>query len=195
MFSSVVVRIFVSLLLCFSLQSCGFKLKQPASLDNSLSSISIIHQRASPSFINILEKNLKAAGVRINPLAATELNIISYQEQRQAASIDTNNARQTETRITKTLKYSVSTKQGELIIPPNTLSQSKEYINNNNNISGKAEEERILQKAIDKEIVALLLRRLEKIENKDLINVNKAISTQTDLTTDSNPSAHQTIAK
>lgn len=157
------LKIYFLCVLCIGLSCCGFKLKQASALNETLDAVSIVEQDIDPNFINLLEKNLQQSQVRISPLASTQLTILNYQEQRHAVSVDTRNARQTETRITKTLKFSLNSKQNGLIIEPSTISRSREYINDNNNIGGKASEERILQKALDKEIIVLLLRRLESV--------------------------------
>lgn len=163
LFKSTHIKIYFVCALCIGLSACGFKLKQTSALNETLDAVSIVEQAIDPNFINLLEKNLKQGQVRITPLAPTQLTILSYQEQRHAVSVDTRNARQTETRITKTLKFSLSSKQNGFIIEPSTISRSREYINDNSNIGGKASEERLLQKALDKEIITLLLRQLESV--------------------------------
>lgn len=156
-------KIYYLFALCLCISACGFKLKQSQSLAHSIEALAIIEHNIDPNFINLLEKNLTQGQVRVSPLAATHLNILSYQTESRAASIDTRNARQTETRITKVLKFSLISQQGNLIIAPSSISQSREYVNDNNNISGKAGEERLLNKSIDREIVSLLLRRLNNV--------------------------------
>jgi len=172
-------------ILCLVLNTCGFKLKQEQTLVSLFSSVAVVHKRADPGFINLLENTLEQRGVRISPLAAIDLNILSYAEQRQAASVNTTNARQTETRITKELKFSLSSKQGKLLIAPTTLRASREYLNDNRNIGGKAEEERMLQKTLDKEMVKLLMRHLENeaLRNGFLEAESSSTANETNTTT------------
>lgn len=175
-------KITLLFIVCLGFSSCGFKLKQEQSLVSGFSSLAIVHKRAEPSFINLLENTLEQRGVRISPLAAIDLNILSYEELRHAAAVNTTTAQQTETRITKELKFSLSSKQGKLLIAPTTLRESREYVNDNRNIGGKAEEERLLQKTLDKEMVNLLLRHLEnQALQKSFAEAEAAASTTTDI--------------
>lgn len=153
------------------MSGCGFKLKQPQDLPTALQSIHLVHKKQDPVFINNLEKSLTQRGMHLSPLAATKLHIISYKNERRAASINTVNARQTETQVSSSLYFSLSrtvNKVNSLLIPPTTITRSKEYTNDNTNISGKAEEEKNLQREIDKEIIALLLRRLDGVKPQKL---------------------------
>lgn len=153
-----------------SLTQCGFRLKQEVALTSTLPEITIIHSEVDPQFINRLEKSLKDRGINISDDANAQLHILRYTENRRAASINTVNASQIETQISKSISFSLTQKDKTLLIEPSSLSRQKEYTNDNGNIAGKAQEERLIKKELDEEIIALILRRLEGIDDATLQN-------------------------
>ncbi len=154
------VKIFTLALALMLLSHCGFKLRQAQSFSESLPEINLKHQNIDPVFISRLEKNLKQSQITIKDDAAYTLNLNAYTENRRAASINSINATQVETQLSKTLKYSFVDTEGQLLIAPDQIKVQREYTNDNSNIAGKAEEERLIKKEIDKEIIQLLMRRL-----------------------------------
>lgn len=145
------------------LSSCGFQLKQSYQFSPELKTLSLKTQKIDADFVNALQRELFNNGIKLSDKADTTLHILDYQQQKRAASINSNNARQTETRLTHKLDFSLYHKD-KLLIAPQSLNRSKEYINNNTNLSGKIEEERLLQQELDRELIDLLLRRLENLD-------------------------------
>lgn len=159
-----IFSIFLTALGCLSvLGGCGFKLKQSYQFNPELKTLSLKSQKIDANFLNALQQELLKSGIKLAAKADTTLHILDYQQQKRAASINSSNARQTETRLTHKLDFSLYHKDN-LLIAPQSLSRSKEYINNNTNLSGKIEEERLLQRELDRELIDLLLRRLENLD-------------------------------
>ncbi len=158
------VQVFGFLVVLVLLTNCGFKLKQAYSFDADIQTLSIEYRSVDPAFIHALKKSLLAQGIQIQASAPTQLNILNYKTTRQAASVSASNARQTETRITHSVSFSLT--QGDtLLISPSSISRSEEYTNDNRNISGKVEEERLLSRALDQELIELLLLRLANYQS------------------------------
>lgn len=145
------------------LGGCGFKLKQSYQFNPELKTLALKAPKIDTDFVNALERELFKNGIKLSEKTDTTLHILDYQQQKRAASINSNNARQTETRLTHILDFSLYHKD-KLLIAPQSLNRSKEYINNNTNLSGKIEEEHLLQHELDRELIDLLLRRLENID-------------------------------
>lgn len=150
--------------------ACGFKLKEYQKLDSSLASISLKSPASAAQFSYRLENELKKRGIAVSETAPTQLTILDYQQSRETASINTNNARQTETRLSNKVSFNLRDENGKIILEPNTISRSKEYYNDSRNISGKVSEERLLQQEIDLMLIDLILRRLESLQNKQETN-------------------------
>ncbi len=165
-----VLLVFLLSALCFS---CGFKLKQYQAFDSSLSALAIKNPVSAAQFSYRLENQLKKRGVSVSSTAATQLNILDYQQQRDAASINADNARQSETRLTNKVTFSVVNPEGKIVLAPTTLSRSKEYYNDSSNISGKVAEERMLQQELDLMLIDLMMRHLEAIKPETALPENK----------------------
>jgi|GEM_PF-3953302 len=146
------------------LNHCGFVLKKGVNLSAKIPEISISQNTVNPAFINLLEQALSDRQVMLVDNAQMILNVINYETGRRAASISSSNASQIETQIIKALTFSVADrKTGRLIIGRNTITLHKEYINDNANIAGKAEEELLINEELNKEMIARLFRRLEAL--------------------------------
>jgi len=164
------VVVFLLASLCLS---CGFKLKQYQALDSSLASIALKSPISAAQFSYRLEIELKKRGVLVSEQATTQLNIIDYQQTREAASINTNNARQTETRLTNKVTFNLLDAEGKILLEPTTLSRNKEYYNDSSNIAGKVAEERMLQQEIDSVLIDLILRHLEAVNSESSNTLEK----------------------
>ena len=158
-------KITLLLTLCTLCFACGFKLKEYQKLDSSLASISVKSPASAAQFSYRLENEMKKRGIMVSETAPTQLTILDYQQSREAASINTSNARQTETRLTNKVTFNLRGENGKMLLEPNTLSRSKEYYNDSRNISGKVSEERLLQQEIDLMLIDLIMRRLESVQN------------------------------
>ena len=156
-------RLFFYTVLLSILSHCGFQLKKAHQFSPELKTLSMKEKNIDANFINELKQGLSSSGISFSEQADTTLHILGYKKQKRAASVNSSNARQTETRLTHELEFSLYHKDN-LLIAPQSLSRSKEYINNNTNLSGKIQEERLLQSELDRELINLLLRRLENLD-------------------------------
>jgi LPS-assembly lipoprotein len=143
---------------------CGFKLKQAQQFNLAEQDLELNYKNVDPDFINQLKKRLKQSKINFVDKSVNKLHITSYSSSKRAIATNTSNARQSETRITYQVKFSYE-KDGKKIIPYGHAQRSKEYINDNSNISGKVGEERLLKKAANLELISLLLRQLQNAQS------------------------------
>ena len=161
---SVFQRISITALIAlFALSNCGFRLKQQADLSGSIKDITLVYKNLDPAFMHQLKNSLEQAGIHIIDDSVNMLSIQRYDERKRTIASDTVTAKPTETQIDYRLSFSF-THDKQLLIAPNELHVSKEFMNNNTDIAGMLDEERNLKKSAQQELIDLLLHRLQRLE-------------------------------
>ncbi len=147
------------LIVSIGLSACGFHLKNESSFKGSIHEVTLVSENIDPAFIHALKRELQEAGINVNTSADYQLRILRYEESRRAISNNNLSAKPTETQLNYRLGFSLM-QESELLIAPTNLQRSKEYPNNNADIAGMLDEERILSEAAQEELIELLMRRL-----------------------------------
>lgn len=151
-----------ALIFILALNGCGFKLKQDPDLSSTIKDISLVYKNLDPAFIHELKRSLEDSGVKVIDDSSNQLLIQKFAQNTRTIASNTITAKPTETQINYELNFSF-THDKQLLISPTLLRRSKEFTNNNNDISGMLDEEHSLGQAAQRELIELLLRRLESI--------------------------------
>lgn len=153
----------ILLILGITLSACGFHLKKESAFKGSIDELSITSQNINPAFMHALKRKLEDAGIMLSDTAAYKLNILRFEENRRAISNNNLTAKPTETQLNYRLSFSL-TQDKVLLISPTQVERNKEYPNNNLNVAGMLDEERILAEAAQEELIELLMRRLANLQ-------------------------------
>lgn len=151
-----------------SLNGCGWRLRGGLTLPDGLELVHVTSANASGSanrFDRYLIQLLEANGVTTvdNPQDA-QITIATgaLEETRRVVSTG-GNTLVTEYELESRIAFSVQNNQGELLIPNETAIATRVYEFDQNDIVGKAEEERIIQTEMQRDLVQQIVRRLRFI--------------------------------
>jgi LPS-assembly lipoprotein len=146
------------------LAGCGFELRRSQSL--AFKSIALVGFTAESQLRTVLERELRAAGIalRDNP-AQAEVVLDALGDARQrtvAASTSAGQVREIQLRVR--LRFRASTPAGAVLLPPADLLLTRDLSYTETAALAKQQEEALLFRAMEDDIVAQVLRRLAAIK-------------------------------
>lgn len=146
--------------------ACGFQLRGGRALPDALRSVFIEveqeYRTLEPPIVAALRGALRARGAEVQRKARdaqARLVITRLDEQRQVISVGPD-GKAIEYELTTTIAYTVRS-GGEVILPQQSLSLSRDYSFNADAVLAKEAEERQLREAMQTELAELMLLRLE----------------------------------
>ncbi len=146
------------------LGGCGFALRRAGPLP--FRSIALVGFAASSPLRSALERELRAAGVTIDDAPArAEVVLDTLVDQRQRtveASTAAGQVREVQLRVR--LRFRAATPAGRLLLPAADLLLTRDLSYNETDALAKQQEEALLYRAMDEDIVAQVLRRLAAIK-------------------------------
>lgn len=143
-----------------TLSGCGFRLRGPQSL-----SFATVHINLSPqSELGVQLRRMiatTATTVVVEDPAAAEarLQILGNTRGRDILSL-TGAGRVREYQLTQNLRFQLLDKAGQPLLPPTSLSATREYTFDDSQVLGKAQEEALLYRDMQDDLVQQLMRRL-----------------------------------
>lgn len=153
-----------ALLLCLSaLAACGFHRQGTAPMPAVMSKTHIESADALTDFQRNLSEALVQAGSRIvaKSEASATLRITQDETGRRVLSVSARNTPR-EYEIFYTVTYSVVA-DGQELLPPQQLSLTRDYSFNEEAVLAKQEEEDILRRALARDLVGIVMRRLSRL--------------------------------
>ncbi|HET9978055.1 MAG TPA: LPS assembly lipoprotein LptE [Burkholderiaceae bacterium] len=146
------------------LAACGFELRRTQAL--AFGSIALVGFGADSPLRSALERELRAAGIalRDNP-AQAEVVFDALGDARQrtvAASTAAGQVREIQLRVR--LRFRASTPAGGVLLPPADLLLTRDLSYSETAALAKQQEEALLFRAMEDDIVAQVLRRLSAIK-------------------------------
>lgn len=146
-----------------ALAACGFELRRPQALP--FKSIALVGFGAASPLRVALERDLRAAGIALrDDPARAEVVFDALDDARQrtvAASTAAGQVREVQLRVR--LRFRAATPAGVLLLPPSDLLLTRDLSYNETAALAKQQEEALLFRAMDEDIVAQVLRRLSAI--------------------------------
>lgn len=165
------IRTAVALLLSVTLVSaCGWHLRGTLALPEGLDRVYLNSQPDARVLSGMLQDLLAANQVDVvdSPAAAQMvINLLSYREERRVVSIG-DNTLVTEYELIAQAEFSIEDAQGNTVLPPSDASVVRAYQFDQDNVLGKAEEERLIREEMRRELAQQIIRRLRflNLENE-----------------------------
>jgi LPS-assembly lipoprotein len=147
-----------------ALAGCGFQLRQTPPLP--MRSIALVGFSKTSHVASALKKELERAGVvlRDNPAQAEAVldMLTDAREKTVAASTAAGQVREVQLRVR--LRFRVATPAGQLLLPASDLLLTRDMSYNETAALAKQQEELLLYRAMEDDIVAQVLRRLASVK-------------------------------
>lgn len=142
---------------------CGFELRQTPSLP--FRSIALVGFQPGSTLRAALRAELERAGVALREMpgqADAVFDVLAdAREKTVAASTAFGQVRELQLRVR--LRYRVATPGGRLLLPPSDLLLTRDMSYNETDALAKQQEEALLYRAMDDDIIAQVLQRLASI--------------------------------
>ena len=146
------------------LTACGFQLRGDADLPPEMKKTQLVIDDQYSTLARRVKTMLEQNGVRfVGPDEATA--ILEIPENQVVTNVLTigNNARVQEYRITHTVEFMLSDAQGNVILPAQTLRQTREISFDEQAILATSREQEYLQEDLAENLARLLVTRLESV--------------------------------
>jgi len=156
------------------LQGCGWHLRGVQSLPPELQTLHVQTASDNSTFARSLKRSLKASDVTLKDSASGapySLTVSAVSSTSRTLSV-TSSARVAEYEITSSVTYSVNSLENEQLVAPTLLSTERTYLYNSSNATSAFEEENLLRKEMERDLVQQLIRRYRAI--KPSIEVTEA---------------------
>lgn len=150
--------------LLFFLASCGFHLRGLIDMPEWLNNVAIIIPDANRGLAAVLEKQLAAYQVKINPEPAKArywLIIERDQFEQQIVSVSSSTTPR-QFQLIYTVWFKVLTVKGPEVIPTRQVQVTRQLTINSNRILGSDDEARILKGEMQREAAMQILNRLSR---------------------------------
>ena len=163
------LRLLLALLIAVILTGCGFQLRGTNSGNLPYRSLYI----ALPETAEVriwLERYINASGKTeiAEDKAAAEAIFQQLQDNRQKAILSVNaQGRVREFRLQMTYSFRVVNQKGQLLVPPNEISLSRDISFDDSNVLAKDLEEGLLWRDMNNDLVNQIMRRLAIIKPKN----------------------------
>ena len=144
-----------------ALSGCGFHLRGAAQLPPSMQQ-TYIDGSFTSAIVRDLRLNLEASGTDVvdSPQAAgATLHILTENYERRVLSVRSN-AQVSEYELIYTVRFSVVRADGVQLLEAQTVSVSRDYRYDPNQVLGASSEESLLQQEMQRDVSQLILRRL-----------------------------------
>jgi LPS-assembly lipoprotein len=146
------------------LGACGFRLQGREPLPASLAVTHVEAADPQSDFVQGLRKALLNSGARLVPTvgeASGTVRIVTDEVKRTVLSVSALN-RPREYELTYTVRFSVSAK-GEPLLPEQEVILTRDYTFDESALLAKEHEEALLQEALARDLVGIVMRRLSSL--------------------------------
>lgn len=148
------------------LQGCGWHLRGIQTLPPELQSLHLQTASDNSAFARSLKRSLKTMNVSLADTTADApytLSVSNINQSRRTLST-TGNAKVAEYELTSTVSYTIHNREGQQLIEPTQLNVARTYLYNADNAVSSFEEESLLRKEMQRELVQQLIRRYSAIK-------------------------------
>lgn len=156
--------VILSLLLGLILAGCGFHLRGQARLPAAMNKTYLTGQLSqNQPLMVLLKQSLQDNGVtlvNVKSQASAILTIVSSHVSKRELTVSSLR-KATSYELKKTVVFKVHSVEGHWSIAPQTVSVRRSYSISNSQLQSEGEEERILEKQMNRELIELILLRLQ----------------------------------
>ncbi len=145
------------------LPGCGFQLRGVVDLPSSISPIQIQGLGEYDGLRIELSQMLHGNGIQVNKERASARSILqirNHQSERRVLSVD-GNAKVAEYELHETIQFSLIDTQGELLVTEQKVSVLRNYINTEDQVLGKQQEEEVLRQEMRRDLAGRVIRILQ----------------------------------
>lgn len=148
------------------LQGCGWHLRGIQSLPPELQTLYLQTASDNSDFARSLKRSLKAMDVELTDsrTGAPYSLTVSAVNQKTRTISTTSAAKVAEYALTSSVTFSVKDQQGDELIAPTLLSVEKSYLYNSTNAVSSYEEEALLRREMQRDLIQQLIRRYRAIK-------------------------------
>ncbi|MGI1680156.1 MAG: hypothetical protein K6L75_15560 [Cellvibrionaceae bacterium] len=150
-----------------AINGCGWRLRGGLTLPDGLNLVHVSASDPSSSFGRNLTQLLQANGVTtVDSPQESQITITTgaLEESRRVVSTG-GNTLVTEYELESSVPFSVEDNLGNILIPTETATTTRAYEFDQNDIVGKAQEERLIQSEMQRELIQQIVRRLRFIDS------------------------------
>ncbi|ACK53960.1 MULTISPECIES: LPS assembly lipoprotein LptE [Thauera] len=142
------------------LSGCGFRLRGPQALDFATVHISVPEQSEFGAQLRRLVATTGTTRVEEDAAKAEALlQILSNDRGREILSL-TGAGKVREYQLVQSLRFQLLDRAGKALIPPTSLTARREYTFDDSQVLGKEQEEALLYRDMQNDLVQQLMRRL-----------------------------------
>ncbi len=162
-----------TVLICL-LTSCGFHLRGQGLGEWPTASkhFAVVDQTGQVFWLRLLLPALKQQAIRVDDAAERQLTLNNASSEKKIASYDAS-GRAAQYTVTEKLSFSFHSPNAEEKLTLTQLSQQRTYNFNANNLSGKTQEERLIQQELRQQLIQQLLLRLQQHLSQPNSHLNK----------------------
>lgn len=147
-------------LAALSLAGCGFRLRGPQKLDFATLHIGVSELSEFGAELRRMVATSGTTTVVSDPAQAdARLSILANERGREILSL-TGAGRVREYQISQRLRFQLVDRAGAVLIPPTTLTAQREYTFDDSQVLGKEQEEALLYRDMQSDLLQQLMRRL-----------------------------------
>ena len=153
-------QFFLFAVLLFSISACGFTLRGASLLPQSMSRVHLRAADMNSALVEKLEAELRVSGVELlaDELTATAvLTILSDKADERVLSVSARGEPQ-EYELYHTVVFSMTTAEGT-VLEPVTMTLTRDYFFDEEDILGKSEDAEFLQDALAEDVARAVVRR------------------------------------
>ena len=146
------------------ISGCGFHLRGQADLPPELARTHIVGVSPHSEFAANLRQQLRANGVKIVAAeqSTSTLRITLNQSGKRVLSVD-QNGKALEFELYSVVAFEVTGQDKKMLLKNQTISLSRAFLFDVNDVLGKAEEEALLREDLQADVVRLMIYRLQAI--------------------------------
>ncbi|MFP4245455.1 MAG: LPS assembly lipoprotein LptE, partial [Ectothiorhodospira sp.] len=147
------------------LSGCGFQLREAGVLPGPMERTTLVGLESWDPLYNELQQALQARGGEVVPRdeATARLEILENRTGRRNLSVG-GDARVSEYEVQLRLTYRVQGVDSSFTVPRKSLTLSRDYLFDASGVLGRDEQERVLQEAMRRDAVELMMIHLQNVE-------------------------------
>ncbi|MGA9854105.1 MAG: LPS assembly lipoprotein LptE [Gammaproteobacteria bacterium] len=153
----------LNIMLCLLLAGCGFQLRQPAQLPDSMQRTYIADSGGNSELVRALSRSLDTPKTHVidNATTATAtLNILNSQKLQRVLSVS-NTGQPLEYQVAYQVQFSLITAGGKTLVAPQKLTLTRNYNYSTTNTIGDTEQSDLLYKALEDNMAELIMFRID----------------------------------
>ena len=146
------------------LSGCGFRLRGPQRLDFATLHVNVGElTELGASIRRLIATTGSTTIVEDAAQADARLQILGIDRGREILSL-TGAGKVREYQLRQTLRFQLLDKSGKAVIPPTSMSASREYTFDDSQVLGKEQEETLLYNDMQQDLLQQLMRRLASVQ-------------------------------